>query len=174
MATPYLGEIKMFGGNFAPQNWAFCNGQILSINQNQALFSLLGTTYGGNGTQTFALPNLQCCVPMHQGQGSGLSNYVIGQTVGAPSTTLTTSNLPVHSHTLKASSAAGTARVPTNALVLADVGRNQAIYETGSSAVSFGPGSIGNTGSSVPISHLQPYLALSFIIALAGIFPSRN
>src|SRR3984957_2540763 len=107
MSDPYLGEIRIFAGKFAPMGWALCQGQTLSIASNTALFSLLGTTYGGNGTTTFSLPNFQCCVPMHQGTGVGLGSYVMGETVGAPSTTLTTANLPAHTHTLLGTTAVG-------------------------------------------------------------------
>ena len=173
MSNPYLGEISMFGGNFAPRGWAFCNGQTLPINQNQALFSLMGTTYGGNGVTTFALPNLQSCVPMHQGQGAGLSNFTMGQTVGAMSTTLGFSNMPAHSHALNGSNTAGSTRDPSGA-VLADPGRNHDVYDTGGSSVTMASTAIGPTGSSIPFSNLQPYQTLSFIIALQGIFPSQN
>jgi microcystin-dependent protein len=174
MATPFIGEIKMFSGNYAPNGWSLCNGQLLAINQNQALFSLLGTTYGGNGIETFALPNLQCCVAIHQGQGPGLSPYSMGQITGAATTTLTSNNLPLHSHSLSGSSAAGTTRIPGPSLALANVGHNHNIYDNSGSAVELATGSIGVSGSGTPISNLQPYLVITFIIALEGIFPSRN
>jgi microcystin-dependent protein len=174
MGSPYLGEIRIFAGNFAPRGWAFCNGQILAINQNQALFALVGTTYGGNGVNNFALPNLQSSVPMSQGQGPGLSPRVIGQALGSQNTSLNSENLPTHTHQLLASSAAGTTRTPSSSTALADVGRNQAIYNAGGSSVALNPAALGISGSSQPVSNLQPYLALSFIIALEGIFPSRN
>jgi microcystin-dependent protein len=174
MSSPFLGEIKMFSGGFAPQGWAFCNGQTLSINQNQALFALIGTLYGGNGTSTFALPNLQCCVPLGQGQGAGLSNYVVGQTVGTANTSLTVNNMPAHTHALNGSTAAATTRTPSSSTALGDVGRNHSIYDAGSSPVPMNAASIGQSGNNIPISNLQPYLTLTFIIALEGIFPSRN
>lgn len=174
MGTPFLGEIRIFAGNFAPRGWAFCNGQTLAINQNQAIFALIGTTYGGNGVQTFALPNLQSCVPMSQGNGPGLNNYVMGQTLGAASTTLIQANLPAHTHQLKGSSSPGTERVPGPTASLANVGRNHTVYDAGGNAVAMNPSAIGITGNNQPFSNLQPYLTLSFIIALQGIFPSRN
>src|ERR1700719_3340863 len=112
MATPYIGEIRMFGGNFAPRNWALCNGQLLLISQNTALFSILGTTYGGNGTTTFGLPNLQGRVPIHWGSGAGLSTYAPGQTAGAESVTLLQSNLPPHSHAVNAIASGGNQASP--------------------------------------------------------------
>ena len=173
MSQPYLGQIAMFAGNFAPRNWAFCNGQLLAIQANTALFSLLGTTYGGNGTTTFALPNLQSCVPMHWGPGPGLTARVLGQTVGAPSTTLAVSNLPAHSHAIMASSAAATTRTPASGS-LATNGRNQEIYTTGIPATPMLASSIGSSGNGQAFSNLQPFVCISFIIATVGVFPSRN
>ena len=175
MASPFLGEIKFFSGNFAPRGWALCNGQSLSIAANTALFSLLGTTYGGNGTTTFSLPNFQCCVPMHQGAGVGLGTYVMGETVGAPTTTLTPSNIPEHTHALLGTAAVGNLRDPDNA-VLASPGRNHDVYANGGTAVAMAAAALPAFGSSSPspITRLQPFLNLNFIIALEGIYPSRN
>jgi microcystin-dependent protein len=174
MGTPFLGEIRLFAGNFAPRGWAFCNGQTMAISQNQALFALVGTTYGGNGVNTFALPNLQSCVPISQGQGPGLNNYVQGQTLGAVNTTLTTLNLPTHTHALNGSTLTGTDRDPGPSAALADVGRNHTVYNAGGNLEALGASAIGVAGSGNPITNLQPFLAVSFIIALQGIFPSRN
>jgi microcystin-dependent protein len=171
MSEPFLGEIAIFGFNFAPRGWAMCNGQILPISQNTALFSLLGTTYGGNGQTTFALPDLRSRVPVHEGQGPGLSSYDLGQTGGSENVTLTTPQLPLHTHgfTVNASSAA-TSKSPA--------GNNPAAFGTvayGSTAdLQMGPDTTSPTGDSAPHNNVQPYLTLNFCIALEGIFPSRN
>jgi microcystin-dependent protein len=168
MSQPYVGEIRMFGGNFAPQGWAFCNGQLVSIAQNQTLFQLIGTTYGGDGINTYGLPNMQGCLPLHQG-----SSYVQGGLYGSASMTLAASNLPVHSHPLTASNAPGTTRNPTSA-ALADVGRAHSIYAATLVATVMNVASGGPAGGGNPISKVQPYQALSFIISLFGIFPSQS
>jgi microcystin-dependent protein len=176
MATPFLAQITIFASNFAPKNWAFCNGQILPIAQNQALFSLLGTTYGGNGQTTFALPNLQGRVPIHVGQGPGLSSYVLGQTGGAETHTLTVNEMPAHTHPVQvgATAAAGNAQSPINNILATDGAGGTAGYSTAAAGGNLGGVSAGNTGGSQPMSLLQPYLAINYIIALFGIFPSRN
>jgi microcystin-dependent protein len=175
MANPYLAEIKMFGGNFAPQGFAFCNGQILSIQQNTALFSLLGTTYGGNGTTTFALPDLRGRVPLHWGQGPGLSSYVIGEIAGTESVTLLSTQIPQHNHALNVSNAPGTDGVPANNMVLAASTARDKVYSTSAPNATLSPTTaIGMTGGSQPHSNIQPFLAVSLIIALQGIFPARN
>jgi microcystin-dependent protein len=170
---PILASIMIFGGNFAPKGWAFCNGQILSINQNQALFSLLGTTYGGNGTTNFALPDLRGRVPMHMGQGPGLSNYVLGQSAGTETNTILVSNMPAHNHTLNAVTNAGDTSVPTGAF-LGNTGALDKEYKSTGTTTPMNAGTIGNTGSSIPLNNIQPYLTFSFCIALVGIFPSQN
>jgi microcystin-dependent protein len=171
MSEPFLGEIRTFGFNFAPQGWAMCNGQVLSIAQNAALFSLLGTFYGGNGTTNFALPNLQSRVGIHQGQGPGLSSYVIGEVSGSESVTLTAGQMPAHSHSLIAN--AGTAGVSRpDGAVLARTGSNT--YAAAPDGTAMNAGAIGQAGGSQPFSILQPFLCLNFCIALQGIFPSRN
>jgi microcystin-dependent protein len=170
MAEPFIATIVAFGGNFAPRGWAFCNGQILAISQNTALFSILGTTYGGNGQTTFALPDLRGRVPVHQGQGPGLSSYSLGQAAGAESTTLTLNQIPQHGHPVGASSSDAASKNPS--------GRFPAVTETpvygDSSNASMNAAMVGQAGASQPHDNIQPYLALSFIIALEGIFPSRN
>lgn len=158
----------MFGGNFAPKNWAFCNGQILSISSNSALFSLIGTYYGGNGVSTFALPNFQGRVPIHWGNGPGLSSYSIGQAGGSEHTTLTAANLPPAKVAIFASTLAANTDEPTGA-VMAPTGSN--MFQN-TPNVQMAPGTI--SGSSVPFNNVQPYLAVSFTICLYGIFPSRN
>jgi microcystin-dependent protein len=173
MSQPFLGEIRMVGFTFAPPNWAFCNGQILPIATNTALFSLLGTTYGGNGTTTFALPNLQSRVPIHAGQGPGLSAYVQGQTGGAETVVLNTTQIPAHNHTLAASSAAATALTPAgNYLGVVSRAATPPYATTGGATMN--AAAIGNTGGGQAHSNLQPYLCVNFVIAVAGIFPSRN
>ncbi|MEP7144855.1 MAG: tail fiber protein [Ferruginibacter sp.] len=169
----FLASIIIFCGNFAPRGWALCNGQILSIAQNTALFSLLGTTFGGDGVSTFALPDLRGRVPVHAGQGPGLSTYELGQPGGSENTSLLLSNLPPHSHSLNAVSEAGTTSAPSGAF-LGNTGALDKEYRASGTAVTMNQGAIGATGSSQPFNNLQPYLAVNFIIALQGIFPSRN
>jgi microcystin-dependent protein len=171
MTQAFIGEIKMFGGNFAPRNYAFCNGQLLPISQNTALFSLLGTTYGGNGQTTFALPNLQGNVPMGQGPGPGLSPRTLGETDGVPSVTLLESQLPPHSHTQQASTAAATATAgPSGAPAATTV----PLYSAGSRDAPMAAAAVGAAGNSAPHNNMAPYLAVSFIICLFGVFPARN
>lgn len=170
----YLAEIRMFAGNFAPRGWAFCQGQILSIAQNTALFSLLGTTYGGNGQTTFGLPDFRSRVAVGTGQGPGLSSYTLGQMAGTESVTLAAGNLPAHSHTIGANTGPGTASSPAgNVMATAqDPNRNGlSLYAT---AVNSAMASTGVTGSSSPISIVQPYHAMNYVICMEGIFPSRN
>lgn len=173
MSDQFIGEIRMFGGNFAPQGWALCNGQLLPISQNQALFSLIGTYYGGDGVQTFALPNLQSRVPIHQGQGLGLSPYVMGQNGGTENVTLTTQQMPSHSHPVNAvGSPGGANRVGGNLLANSSSGN---VYNAPpSDGTTLAAAAIGNNGSSQPHANIQPYLCINFIIALQGIYPSRN
>ncbi len=171
MSEPFIAEVRIFSGNFAPRNWAFCNGQLLPINQNQALFSLLGTTYGGDGQTTFALPNLQGRMPMHAGQGPGLSNRQLGEVGGTASVTLTAAQMPQHSHVLRAAAAADTG-APGSAVALA-APASAKIYAAASNLVTMGA-ALGNAGSGQPHENRQPFLGVNFIIALFGIFPSRN
>lgn len=172
MSEPFIAEIRMFGGNFAPRGNAFCNGQILSIAQNTALFSLLGTTYGGNGTTTFALPDLQGRAPMNWGQGPGLTPRVLGEMSGTPSVTLLSTQMPLHNHGANASSTAGAVADP-NTSNYGSGGRGRpAFYATLGSPVVMQP--TGISGGSQPHNNMQPYLAVSFIIALQGVFPARN
>ena len=164
----------MFGGNFAPRGWAFCNGQIMPISQNTALFSLLGTTYGGNGTSTFALPNLQSRVPVHWGTGAGLSSYVIGQQAGQENVTLLQSQMPAHTHLLNAVTSGGNQASPTGNLPAVESTGTSLNYSSDPANTTMNPAAVANAGQSLPVPVVQPYLAVSFIIALAGIFPSRN
>jgi microcystin-dependent protein len=169
---PYLAMIIMFGGNFPIRGWALCQGQLLPISQNSALFALLGTTFGGNGTTNFALPDLRGRVPMGQGQGPGLQSYVLGEVGGTESTTLTSAQMPIHVHGLTGSSLSGNASLPTGA-VPANSGALDKEYSTDlSSNVAMIPS--GAAGGSQPFAIRDPYLCLNFQIALEGIFPSRN
>ncbi|MGB8507427.1 MAG: tail fiber protein [Pyrinomonadaceae bacterium] len=175
MSEPFIAQIMMFGGNFNPRGWAFCNGQILSIAQNTALFSILGTTYGGNGQTTFALPDLRSRVPVHWGQGPGLSSYSLGQSGGAESTTLLQQNLPAAAPIQINANAESTTSKPNNNFPSSTSAGNG--YAPTGDGTKMNPGVITGGlagGSSIPFSILQPYLAVSFIIALEGIFPSRN
>jgi len=169
---PFLGEIQLFAGTFAPRGWALCNGQLLPIAQNQALFAILGTNYGGNGQTTFALPDLRGRVAIHQGQGPGLSMRTVGQVVGAPAHTLTVAEMPSHRHAVNASSAAGTITNPNGAYMA----RNPAqIPQYAPSAdTTLATGAIGTVGGGQPHSNHQPVLALHYIIALQGVFPSQQ
>jgi microcystin-dependent protein len=167
MSEPFLGEIKIISWNYPPRGWAFCNGQFLPINQNQALFSLLGTMYGGNGQTTFALPDFRGKVPMHVGGG-----HTQGETAGQYAHTLTISEMPAHNHFLQVTNNDGTTPNPGNTVILSKAVANS--YGPLASAVTMNPATIGNVGGSQPHENKQPYLALNFIIALQGIFPSRN
>lgn len=174
----YIGEIRMFAGNFAPRGFALCNGQLLAISQNTALFSILGTTYGGNGTTTFALPNLQGRFPMHAGNGQGLSPRVLGEVGGEESVTLLTTQIPAHTHMLAASTAAvPDAPSPENNFngITTDPnsGSSYNTYNTTKNA-AMNPAAISITGGSLPHDNMPPFQCINYIIALTGIFPSRN
>jgi len=182
MSSPFLSQILMFGGNFAPKNYALCNGQTLAINQNQALFALLGTTYGGNGQTTFALPNLQSSLPVSFGQGPGLSNYTLGEVGGTPSITLNQSTVPPHIHSLmcSTSTAATTSSTISNTLLPGSPPASNAhLYATppGNPPLqpqTLGAASVSTVGSNAGHTNLMPSLCISFAIALQGVFPSRN
>jgi microcystin-dependent protein len=167
MAEPFLGEIRLFSFGFAPKGWALCNGQLLPINQNQALFSLLGNNYGGDGRVNFALPNLQGRVPIHVGGG-----HPLAQQGGEQAHTVTSSELPMHTHFAMASPTAGTQNVPANNMVLSQ--RAAEIYRPPSNLTTLVAGTIGNSGGSQAHQNMQPYLVVNFSIALQGIFPSMN
>lgn len=180
MGTPYLGEIKIISWNFPPKGWTFCNGQLLPIQQNQALFAVFGTTYGGNGTTTFGLPNLQGRVPIHQGSG-----FTIGQAGGEVSHTVNLSEMPAHNHfaqsdttTAATSNQSAPASNETFGLAIGvpSSGTNFAVspYGAGNVGGALAPQTIGNVGGSQPHSNQQPYLVVNFIVALQGIFPSQN
>jgi microcystin-dependent protein len=180
--NPYLGMIFPFAGNFAISGFQMCNGQLLSISQNTALFSILGTFYGGDGTSTFALPDLRGRTIVHQGQGSGLSPYAIGQSGGGEHQTLLTNQLPAHSHALNVNSAAGNTATPGTTTFLSGgaptgSGPNASqlmSYTTTANNASLNAASIGSTGGGQPVSIIQPYLATTYLIAMEGVYPSRN
>lgn len=172
MADPFVAEIRIFPFNFAPRGWAFCNGQLLPLSQNTALFSLLGTTYGGDGKSTFALPNIQGSAPMHPGQGPGLSLHDLGETGGSDTVTLLESEIPVHSHTLQASTGAASSRNPSDAALARS--RGAAVYGPATALTAMSFQALAVVGSSQPHTNLQPYLTMNFCIALQGIFPPRT
>jgi microcystin-dependent protein len=168
MAEPFLSEIRLMSFVFAPKGWALCNGQLLPINQNQPLFSLLGTTYGGDGRVNFALPDLRSRTPIHVGSG-----HTLGERGGEQAHTLSVAELPQHLHLVQATTASGTSSIPGAGVVLA-TSQNYEAYRPASNLVSLHPGSVTNTGGSQAHLNLQPFLTLSFCIALLGIFPSPN
>ena len=171
MSDPFIAEIKIFAGNFAPRGWAFCDGQLLEISQNTALFSLIGTTYGGDGRTTTALPNLRDRAPMHAGNGPGLTMRRLGANGGVATVTLTPTQIPPHTHQGRVVEEDATQADPANnALGIAD----ENVYTDAGTSVPMGPNAIGNTGGGGPHQNRQPYLGLYFIIALVGTFPSRN
>jgi microcystin-dependent protein len=180
MAEPFLAQIGLFPFNFAPRGWALCNGQILSISQNTALFALLGTTYGGNGTTNFALPNLQGSVPVGFGQGPGLSLYDLGESGGTAFVTLLTSEMPLHTHFANATTDRGNSTVATgNVPATGAAGTPQKptvakIYSSNAPNTQLNPAALSVAGGSQPHNNMQPYLTLNFCIALQGIFPSRS
>jgi microcystin-dependent protein len=165
MSEPFLSEIKIVSFNFPPKGWALCNGQFLPINQNQALFSLLGTTYGGDGRVSFALPDLRARVPIHEGSG-----HTLGERGGEEAHTLSIQEMPGHTHIVQASSAPGTAVNPINAFLAAASN----VYRPADTLTSLNPASVANVGGSQAHLNMQPFLTLSFCIALQGIFPSQN
>jgi microcystin-dependent protein len=178
MTQPFIGQVQAFGFGFAPRYWAQCNGQTLSIQQNAALFSLLGTMYGGNGTSTFQLPNLQSRVPMHYGTSPGGDTYVQGETDGVENVTLTITTLPMHSHTFVGASANANQIVPAPGQALATAARPSgtadSFYGPDATPQPLNPGSISPAGGNQPHTNLQPYLTINWCIALYGIFPSRG
>jgi microcystin-dependent protein len=171
MDEPFIAEIQMFAGNFAPRGWAFCDGQLLPINQNQALFSLIGTTYGGDGRTTFGLPNLNNRAPVGPGQGPGLSPLQWGQALGAASVTLAVNQMPAHPHGIAAVSAPGTLASPEGASPAATA---ELAYTTGAANALAADGMVASMGGGQPFSHHQPALGVNFVIATVGIFPARN
>jgi len=172
-SDPFIGQISMFAGNFAPRGWAFCDGQLLPISQNTALFSLLGTTYGGDGRTTFGLPDLRGRVPMHAGSGPGLSNRPQGQKLGVETNTITTNQMPSHSHAVNAVSEDGNQSVPSGNLPAGTKVLDKE-YSNAASNTTMDVGMIGSQGGGQAVNNMQPFITVRFIIALQGIFPSRN
>jgi microcystin-dependent protein len=165
MSQPFVGEIRIFAGNFAPAGWMFCEGQQLPISENETLFQLVGTTYGGDGQENFNLPDLRGRLPMHQGNG-----FILAEQAGAEEITLTVSQTPAHAHPLLATTAVGTAASPQNSLLAASGSSN--VYRAGPSAAALSNQTVGPVGGSQPHTNFQPYLCVDFIISLFGIFPS--
>ncbi|HET8898279.1 MAG TPA: tail fiber protein [Rhodanobacteraceae bacterium] len=174
MADPFVAEIRLNAFNFAPRGWASCDGQLLPLSQNTALFSLLGTTYGGNGKSTFALPNLQGRSPMHPGQGPGLSLHDLGEMGGVESVTLLESELPSHGHALLASARDGIDNKPAAEALAKGVGIGQYAPHTSGAPVTLAPDALSVAGGSLPHNNMQPYLVANFCIALQGVFPPRG
>lgn len=171
MAQPYVGEIRIFAGNFAPAGWMFCEGQLLPISENETLFNLIGTTYGGDGQSTFALPDLRGRIPLHQGQGPGISqNYVLAEAAGVEEVTLTTQQIPIHNHAFLASTSAAASTDPTNQ-VIAQTSQIH-IFTQDVTNRQMNVNALAQVGGNQPHTNFQPYLCLDFIISLFGIFPS--
>lgn len=170
MSEPFVAEIRIFAGNFAPRGWAFCNGQLLPISQNTALFSLIGTTYGGDGRSTTALPNMEGRAPMHPGRGPGLTDRRLGQRGGAESITLTEAQMPQHNHSMEVSVEDGDRRSPAGGYF----GRGTALYADPANLAPMAAQSLPDAGGSQPHNNMQPYLTINFIIALVGLYPSRS
>jgi microcystin-dependent protein len=172
MAQPFIGEIRMFAGNFAPAGWAFCNGQQMPISENDTLFVVIGTTYGGDGQETFNLPDLRGRIPIHQGSGSQGVTFTIGEAGGVEEVTLTTQQTPIHNHALLASNTVSTQTSPANLLLAQSSTAN--LYISDSPSVPLASSSIGPVGGSQPHTNFQPYLCINFIISLFGLFPSQT
>ena len=174
MGDQFIGEIRMFVGNFAPRDWAFCNGQLMPISQNQALFSLIGTTYGGDGRTTFALPDLRGRFPMHFGNGPGLTPRSLGQKDGQESVTLMQQEMPAHTHTANASSAYADQASPTGNVWAAEPAGATALYHNDAPDTSMNPQAIGMAGGNQSHDNMSPFLCVNFIIALQGLYPPRS
>lgn len=173
MSNPYVGEIRMFGGNFAPAGWAFCDGALMAISENDTLFTLIGTTYGGDGQETFGLPDLRGRAPLHMGTDKSGNTYTIGEQFGVESVTLKTQQIPVHNHALIASTAAGLQNSPANQVIAASPSVKVFIQDTPDSTLN-NANSVTQTGGSQPHDNMQPYLCINFIISLYGIFPTQS
>lgn len=171
MSEPFIAEIRIFAGNFAPRGWAFCDGQLLPISQNTALFSLIGTTYGGDGRTTTALPNMQGRAPMHPGRGPGLTSRRLGERLGVETVTLTEAQIPNHTHAQMAGERSARSEFPTANSTFAEAG--ETTYGTGST-VPMATQTLANAGGSQAHNNMQPFLTIDFIIALVGLYPSRS
>ena len=175
MSQPFIGEIVMFGGNFAPRSWAFCDGQLLPIASNTALFSILGTTYGGDGRTTFGLPDLRGRVAMHPGNGPGLTPRSLGQKSGVENVTLTTQQIPSHNHNMRLGAGDGNQKQGINRyLAVTDLGNESIWTDAAPASATMNTAAISQTGGSQEHTNIQPFLCVNFIIALQGLFPSRN
>lgn len=174
MSEPFIAEVRIFAGNFAPRGWAFCNGQLLQIAQNTALFSLIGTTYGGDGRTTVALPNLQGKAPMHPGNGPGLTPRSLGQSAGNATHTLTAAQIPTHTHQLRCADESADTGEPGSALLAASYPLADRQYRSGNPSGVMSAMALETVGGSQPHNNMPPYLTLNFIIALVGLFPSRS
>lgn len=174
MSDPFVAEIRMFAGNFAPKGWALCDGQLLPISQNTALFSLLGTFYGGDGKSTFALPDMEGSTPLGQGQGAGLSERFLGEVSGTDFITLLTSEIPVHNHFVQGNFNNGDVFTPSPTTALTNSDPGNAYQTTVANIVQMSPQAITLTGSSLPHNNMQPFLVVTFIIAMQGVFPPRS
>ena len=173
MGEPFVGEIRMFAGTFAPAGWAMCQGQLLPISENETLFNLIGTTYGGDGQETFALPDLQSRIPVHAGQGPGITqSYTLGEKAGVETVTLTTQQIPVHNHAYLASTAVADSNTPANQVIGQSTQR--AVYFEASTTTDLAPTAVVQVGGSQPHDNLMPHLCITFIISLFGVFPSQN
>jgi microcystin-dependent protein len=177
MSPSFVGSIWLFGGNFQPVNFQYCNGQLISIAQNETLYTLIGTTFGGDGTNTFGLPDLRGRVAVGMGQGPGTSLYVIGQAAASEQVTMGVNQMPSHTHLINASSTPASAAIPANNLYFAAAANSsgaETLYSTAAANATMSNGTIGNGGNSLPFSIVQPVLCSSYIIAMFGIFPTRN
>ncbi len=175
MSEPFIAEVRIWGLNYAPRGWAFCDGQLQQISQNTALFSLVGTTYGGDGRTTFGIPNMKNRVPMHPGRGPGLTQKYLGQFTGSMTTTLDATQIPTHTHSgASASKAAGTTEHPEGQYIGYDISETEKLYTETDTPVAMADNALHNTGGSQEHYNLQPFSTLNFCIALAGTYPSRN
>lgn len=173
MGEPFVGEIRMFGGNFAPAGWMFCQGQLLPISENETLFNLIGTTYGGDGQSTFALPNLQSRVPIHAGTGPGGITYQLGEAGGVETVTLSTQQIPSHTHPFLCSTSPAGSKTPVNQVPALTQAATITTYGTDAPLLQLNAQAVSSVGGSQPHDNLQPYLCISFIISLFGVFPHQ-
>jgi microcystin-dependent protein len=174
MADPYIGEIRLFAGNFAPSGWALCDGRLVAISEYDALFSLIGTTYGGDGQVTFALPDLRGRVPVHQGQGPGLTNRVIGDRAGAEQSPLTAAQLPAHNHVLAATTAAAVGASGVAGSLTGTVATGTQLYGSAPGGAAMAASALATSGGNLPHPNVAPFLSVNFIISLFGIYPSQG
>jgi microcystin-dependent protein len=174
MSEPYVGEIRPFAGNFAPVGWALCDGSLLDIGNNQVLFTLIGTTYGGNGQTTFGLPDLRGRALIHQGSGAGLSTYAIGQQIGVENVTVSVSQMAGHTHAFNGTASEATSPTPSTSVFLASAPAGFPIYDGTATPIALSPKAVSSTGGSQPHNNRQPFLAITYIISLFGLFPNQS